>query len=441
MREPEQSDAKPPAFILTGSFPVITRHPLYLRELSNRGLRILVITSAAYRDRALAAQADPDNPASALAQIAFVAGDVSVEGSFVAGAVAHTARWRAAYTIVGAFAVGDVLAEPTGLLCDALGVPSPGLRASRACRSKYLQRWYLPDLSPASLVVPAAERESVDLSAVTYPAVVKPASRHSSWGVGTVRDLPELRERLATYPPHEIVLVEERVVGQEYSVECLVQNRTVLFASATRKETNEGGGRDFVEMAHSVPCPDAEAAKVLLDANSALMKALAFENGIAHSEWRIDQQGEPRLMEVAGRVPGDAILPLYLLATGAPVETSLVDIALGEPASYPAPRRFARQVYLDHEPGVLEDVAVDWPGLAPQWIGASGVWPQIEPGPADDGPTLRAVLVLKERGAALRPIESSDDRSVTFLIDAATPDGLDELERRVRAAVTVRVRG
>ena len=37
-------------------------------------------------------------------------------------------------------------------------------------------------------------------------------------------------------------------------------------------------------------------------------------------------------------------------------------------------------------------------------------------------------------------LTDSDDRSVTFFIDAATPDELDVLERRVRAAIDADVR-
>src|SRR5688500_6075322 len=126
------------AFVLTRSFPVVCRNPLYLVELSRRGLKILVITSASYRERALAAMADPANPASAITDVAFVNGDVSVEGSYTPGAIAAAAAWRARYEIVGIYAVGEILAEQTGLIGDGLGLPTPGLRASRACRSKYL---------------------------------------------------------------------------------------------------------------------------------------------------------------------------------------------------------------------------------------------------------------------------------------------------------------
>ena len=45
MTEGMGPEHEPRAFILTGSFPVIRRNPLYLTELSRRGLRILVIAS------------------------------------------------------------------------------------------------------------------------------------------------------------------------------------------------------------------------------------------------------------------------------------------------------------------------------------------------------------------------------------------------------------
>lgn len=436
-----EAERKPEAFVLTGSFPVIRRNHLFLTELARRGLSILVITGAAYRESAAAAMAEPCNPASHITEIGFVTGDWTVQGAFVAGAVAHAVEWRRRYEIVGAYAVGDTLAEPTGLLCDGLEVRSPGLRASRACRSKYLQRWYAPELSPASLTIPAGEREAADLGAVRFPAVVKPGSRSSSEGVVSVRDADELRRQLSTYSDHEVVLVEERVAGPEFSVESLVQDGRAVFASVTDKGTTDSHAHTFVELVHTVPSARADVRDALLVANSRLLERLRFQDGIAHSEWRVGPDGCAVLMEIAARTPGDGILVLYHLATGEPMEPEILRIALGEPAAYPAPRRCTRQVYLEHEPGVLRDVALDWPGVQPVWIGDSGVWPDVLPGPADDPPALRAVLVLKKRGSELGPLADSDGRAVTFFIDASTPAELDELERLVRAAIRIDTSG
>ncbi|MET9608542.1 ATP-grasp domain-containing protein [Streptomyces sp. NPDC006512] len=431
--------ALPEAFILTGAFRVVCRNPRYLEELAARGLKILLITPDTQREAVRRARKDPDHPASLIEDIAYVDGSLDLDGSFTPGFVAEARAWRGRYAVRGAYAVGETLVEQTGLLCDALGLPGPGLRATRVCRSKYLQRWYLEEFSPATLVLPPGGRDDADLASLRYPVVAKPATRHSSSGVVAVGDAEELRALLPQYPDHETVMIEEKVTGQEYSVESLVQHGEPVFTSVTRKETTESGDRTFVELAHSVPNARTEEDAVLLAANRRMLEVLGFRDGIAHAEWRIGEDGAPRLMEVAARTPGDGLVALYHLATGRPLEPEIIRIALGESAAYPPPRRFTRQVYLEHEAGCLADVTLDWPGVSPQWVGEAGTWPECAPGEPGDRAALRALLVLKEAGARLQPLACSDDRAVTFLIDAPTPEGLDALERAVRAAVTVTV--
>ncbi|MFD6420496.1 ATP-grasp domain-containing protein [Streptomyces sp. NPDC060198] len=428
---------RPEGFVLAGSFLVVCRSPAYLAELTGRGLKILLVTPAGGREEALAKAADPDHPASAITEFAFVDGDPGRDNSYLPAVISAARRWREKYRLVGACAVGETQVEPTGLLADALGVPTPGLRATRACRSKYLQRWYLPEFSPGVRIVPPEERDRLDASALRYPAVLKPTGRHSSSGVETVENPARLTALLAGYPAHETLLIEDRISGQEYSVESLVQGGRAVFAGVTRKDTTDSHTSGFVELSHTVPGDRPADEQVLLDANARMLAALDFRDGVAHAEWRIDADGRPVLMEVAARTPGDGLCVLYELATGASLERQIIRIALGVPAHYPAPRRTARQVYLEHTPGVLRDVTVDGFGVTPTWVGERGLWPRVEPGAAGDPPTLRAVLVHHDRGTELGELRSSEDRAVSFLIDADGPEALDALEARVRAAVTV----
>ncbi|MEU6818474.1 ATP-grasp domain-containing protein [Streptomyces sp. NPDC046860] len=437
MDDPQPNRQRPAAFVLAGSFLVVCRSPAYLDELTRRGLKILLITPAGARDEALAQAGDPAHPAAAIHDFAFVDGDPGRDNSFLPGAVAAALRWREEYDIVGACAVGETQVEPVGLLADALGVPGPGLRASRACRSKYLQRWYLPAFSPPALVVPPGERDLVDTGALSYPVVFKPAGRHSSSGVESVAGAARLRELLRTHAAHETVLVEEKVTGQEFSVESLVQDGRIVFASVTRKDTTDSHAATFVELSHTVPGDRPGHEDALLAANAGVLDTLGFRDGVAHAEWRIGDDGRPVLMEVAARPPGDGLCVLYELATGVSLERQIIRIALGEPVAYPAPTRFARQVYLEHTPGILRDVSVEGFGVAPAWVGERGLWPRTAPGAPDDPPALRAVLVHQDRGARLGELRSSEDRAVSFLIDAPTVASLDALETEVRAAVTV----
>ena len=430
------------AFILAGAFRVVCRNHRYLTELAARGLRILVITPDSSRAQAEATMSRPGSPAALITDIEYVTGSMDLESSFNPGVFAVLQRWREWYRIVGAYAMEEMLVEPTGLVCDALGLPSPGLRASRVCRSKYLQRAFLHRFGPASLTIPPGRRDTAPLDSVKYPAVVKPATRHASSGVLTCESADEVAAVLDEYAEHETVLVEQKVLGQEYSVESLVQHGEVRFASVTRKETTDTGARTFVELAHSVPASAHRLAGVdvneaVLEANRQVLDALAFEDGVTHSEWRVSETGQPYLMEIASRTPGDGITVLYELACGEPMEAQIISIALGEEAAYPPPRRFTRQIYLDHRPGILRTVTLDWPGVEVSWLGEADLWPPVRPGEAGETPTLRSVLVLKERGSRVEALRSSDDRVVSFFIDADSPAELDALEDRVRAAITV----
>lgn len=432
-----QRAARPRAFILTGFLPVVCRDSIYIDDLQRRDLKVLVITPAISRSYAQAHGDDPAHPSSAIDEIAFVDGSVGSEGSFLPGVIEHAERWRKQYEIVGIYAVGETLVEPTGLVADYFDLPFPGLRAARACRNKYLQRWYLPDLSPASVLIPPGARDSVDHGGVPFPAVVKPATRHSSEGVQMVHDRTELAAQLDNYPEQETILVEQMITGQEYSVESLTQDGKTLFSSVTRKETTDVDSQYFVEMAHTVPAPWDAGWDAVQRANVAVLDRLGVENGVTHAEFRLDERGEARLMEVAARTPGDGIMVLYRLATGRQMEPEILRIALGEPADYPEARRYARQVYVGHRPGILSDVEVDWPGVEARWVNDGNPWPDIPALPAEAPAALRAVFVYEARGAELGPIRCSDDRAVTFFIDAPTIAELDEIEERVRKAVTI----
>ncbi|OSM94726.1 ATP-grasp domain-containing protein [Lonsdalea populi] len=426
----------PRAFVLTGAFWVICRNSLYLRELADRGITILVVTPESYRQGAEAAREDGQSVTALITDIAYVQGALDREASFNPSVVAALQQWQQQYRIVGAFAVGETLVEPTGIIADALGLRSPGLRATRVCRSKYLQRFYLSSFSPLSRVIAPEKREEIDWHTLPWPLIVKPATRHSSSGVISVDNEQQAQAALVGYPPYETLLLEQRVEGQEYSVESLVQDGEIIFSSVTHKMTTDQHSNTFVELAHTVPGSGPENA-LLLEAAQQVLHVLAFSDGIAHSEWRLGCDGKPYLMEIAARTPGDGILPLYRLACGEPLESAIIKIMLGEKASYPTPGRVARQVYLEHSLGVLKDVQMRWPGVQVSWIEDNKAWPEILPGQPQDAPALRAVFVHKKRGELLTPLLSSDDRAVTFFIDASYEEDLDRLEAEVRATITV----
>jgi hypothetical protein len=123
-------------------------------------------------------------------------------------------------------------------------------------------------------------------------------------------------------------------------------------------------------------------------------------------------------MEVAARLPGDAITMLWHLATGAPLEPAIVDLALGAKPSYPRPVRRAAQRYLQHAAGVLESVTAEEGAPEVSWIQRDGRWPAPRPVPADAPARCAAVLAARNAGDPLGEQVDSGARSVSVVGDA-----------------------
>ena len=139
------------------------------------------------------------------------------------------------------------------------------------------------------------------------------------------------------------------------------------------------------------------------------------------------------LTEVAVRPPGDSIMALHWLATGAPLEDTLVGLAVGEDvAPPPRPRRYARQVYLDTGPACSPGCRSSRRRSEVTWFDRSDVHEPIrETGAADDPPAVRCVAgpqAARQHGSDRCASPPTGWRM--FVVDAASPEALDQIEAR-----------
>jgi biotin carboxylase len=428
-KEPQMhaSAQAPDALVILGAMFAF-RYPHLVEASTERGLVTLAIDSPSSFSRKIdgGRRADPTHPLAGYADVAWLDGDRHEQ------VVEQVLTWSRTHRIRGVLALEEEFVEVTGLIADLLGLPSPGLRATRVCRNKHLQRRYLPEWSPRARLTGAGKIVVTD-----FPAIVKPVGREASSGVRRVNSPAALAEALTTYDDGEQVLVEELVTGPEVSVESLVHNGQILFASVTGKVTTVSGY--FVELGHTVPDTGLDGAQrhAVLDANKSVLQRLAFADGIAHAEYRVRADGSVVLMEIAARTPGDNIGVLYHLACGTPLESALLAVVLGEPSSYPAPSRHARGVYYEHRHGVLRDVVADT-DVPVTWISERWAWPEIHPADRPDGPgRVRMIVVGRDPGYALTTIRQSADRVVMSAIDAPSAAELDDLQARTAQAIEI----
>ncbi|MFJ4775216.1 acetyl-CoA carboxylase biotin carboxylase subunit family protein [Streptomyces sp. NPDC088762] len=426
---PSEPSPLPGAVLFMGDLVVLARQGRLIQEARSRGLAALAVVSTdTDLERLAAARADSSHALSGLTDV------VQVTDARIATVIPAVQPLLRTYDVQGVISVGEVFVEPVGVLADCLGLPGTGSAAAVICRNKLLQRTAVPEFSPRWQVVPVAERAGFTLPAEHFPAVVKPAGRFYSSGVRQVYDQAELTEALGVFGDEEISLVEARVVGREFSVEALVQGGEVFWSGVTGKETNEHESDFFTELSHTSPAPiGPEEEAALIAANTEVLRRVGVRDGITHAEYRLTTDGVV-LMEVAARLPGDAITFLWELATGEPFEPVMLDLALGVPASYPAPRRRARQHFLDHPHGVLRDVTAD--GVEVSWPSRDDRWPLLAPvGPAAPAQP-RAVLVGRLPGDLLGDQRDSGHRSASVIVDAPLDTDADLVTKRAVELVT-----
>ncbi len=319
-------------------------------------------------------------------------------------------------------------------LAERYGVAGAGLGAATLLSDKALLRTVTRE---AGIANPRSERVHgpgevrAFMRDVGGPIVLKPANRQASVGTQILRDPGAIdaawdectRQDEGVYAPDRdkplIMLAEQFVSGDELSVELLVRDGKPLFANVTEKHLFAGPRP--IELGHAVPAPIEPAlTKLLVRQTRRVLDAVGFASGFAHCEW-IVMDGVPYLVECAGRMPGDLIVPMIDQAWGTDIVAAFATVMRGEtPAPLPTTAAGGAGVcFVRAEPGEV--------------VSVSGV----EEARALDGVLSADVLVAP--GDRVNELRSSWDRVGWVNAVAATPAEALELAKRAAALITVDV--
>jgi len=223
-------------------------------------------------------------------------------------------------------------------LAEAWGLPGAGPKAARVLRDKSLLRRTAEGTTiaqPAWALVEGPQEVERFRSAHGGECVLKPANRQASLGVQLLGPQDDVRAAWAhttdadeatlraQYPGTARFLAEQRLHGPEVSAEVLVHEGIVGFTNITAKSVQDS--RHPVEVGHALPADlPPETVSALHGSIRALVAATGFGSGVLHSEW-ILVDGQPHLVECAGRLPGGAITVLIDLA----YDTHILKLLLG----------------------------------------------------------------------------------------------------------------
>ncbi|MGZ4840173.1 MAG: ATP-grasp domain-containing protein [Candidatus Angelobacter sp.] len=239
----------------------------------------------------------------------------------------------------GIFSSSEYFVETAASFAAKYGLPGENPSALRACRNKWVQRQHL---QRAGLLTPRFERiNSVQqalnaLAEIPLPVIVKPIMGSGSVGVRLCYNADEVTEHVSALllrtvnerglPVPGELLIEEYLVGPEYSVETL--GEAVL--GITRKHVS--AEPFFVELGHDFPTDlSPEIAERIAAVARSGLQSLGLGWGPGHVEMRLTDHG-PAIVEINPRLAGGFIPEIMRLAFGVDIIRETIRQVVGEAA-------------------------------------------------------------------------------------------------------------
>ncbi|MCY0931110.1 MFS transporter [Streptomyces sp. H27-H1] len=312
------------------------------------------------------------------------------------------------------FGFGELGSGISAEVNQELGWPGNPPEALAAFKNKARLRALVGDRAgkPVAHVLGRTTAElAAGIERIGLPCVVKPVDGSGSAGVRLLTDGQDasrfLREAEGA-GPH---LVEEYLIGAEFSVEAVSVAGRHRILAVTEKQTT--GAPQFVETGHTLPVrlpsEDAAAVAALVQAT---LDATGYRFGPSHTELMLTADG-PRLIESHGRAGGDRISDMQQLALGEDVYALTMAALFGLPL--PAGREHPRVAGIRY---VTFDGTLPMPETSTELVASL--------------PGVTEVHITVPAGRLPAPILKSGDRHGFVL---AVADTRDELEARLECAV------
>lgn len=228
----------------------------------------------------------------------------------------------------------DVAVITVNYVADEMGLISNPASYSYITTNKYKMRECFREHNiPSPQYALVDSTLQFDIDGFQFPLIVKPTDRSGSRGVEKIMDISELQDavkRAISESFNQEAIIEEFISGREISVESISYQGKHYILQITDKVTT--GAPYFVELAHHQPTTlplviQENVKRIVLDA----LSALHIEYGASHSELKITETGDAKVIEIGARMGGDFIgSDLVRLSTGYDFLKNVILVAIGK---------------------------------------------------------------------------------------------------------------
>lgn len=335
---------------------------------------------------------------------------------------------HAQYPFDGIFTYREYAVLSTAYIAEAIDLPWNSVSSIQVIRNKHLTRKCLSEAGlkqPKSIYCKSAQDaiETFELNQHISSWIIKPASGSGSMGVFKVTHLPELKE--AIHSVSQIVgesgfLLEEYIIGQEYSVEGIVDKGRAVTLAVTEKHTTHAP--NFVETGHVIPAPiEAGLRAQIANEVDLALQAIGIQTGLFHVEVFVSNY-QVMIGEVHARPGGDFIELLVESALSIEYYGLAFDQQLGLPMNLENidSKQFATIQFLLPSPGVVTKI---------EGLDKLKFHPNV----------IRVDISLKE-GSVIPEVSSSFTRSGSFIVVAESYKKVRQLTDELLSGIKLEVR-
>lgn len=246
--------------------------------------------------------------------------------------IAETAtKWLQEYEVLGIANWHDDTTNLRAFLCSELGLAGPSIVSAQRCTNKLLMKEALRNTRyvPKYLEVGLAEEDLlVGIETIGYPAILKPCNGTSSKGIFeilTAADAKDAAKNLVSYSKEsegidlfgddQKAIIEEKVIGDEVSVDGLIKDGVITFSGIVDFRSSEKYHLDYYKIFPS-QLSEGKQAEVY-QACESIIEILGLDNSAFHFEGCITELGF-RFYEIAAR-PGAGCIATHLI----PISTGI----------------------------------------------------------------------------------------------------------------------
>ncbi len=232
----------------------------------------------------------------------------------------------------------DFATEIACWVAEQLGLNTNAYDTVRHIHDKAWVREQTKDLT--SIAHPKTVTGPLDtLSLPFVPCVIKPVHGFGKRGVWFIHSFEEFDDvkTHADFQVNENALVEQFIVGKEYSVESLSFHGKHYVVQVTEKMSD--GAPHFVELGHHQPAELTETCRTkIIKAIQDILTAVGYTNGASHIEIKVTDDESIYLIDLNPRGGGDYISThLVPLSTNCDYSREIINIALDsfDDSAYP----------------------------------------------------------------------------------------------------------